>query len=114
MSHMNKPRVDQSFEIVRQCLKSSVPPCNAIADTPTHYETEAVNGNQKHVFGYVVAHEHVITIGFSTDIPEKDLKELIPARLLEKMNGHRRMEIRDVQVHELHSDLQEEIGRAHV
>lgn len=107
MSHLNKPLVNQSFEIVRQYIKSSVPPCEASADTPTHYEAVAINGNQKHLFAYVVAHEHVVTLGFSTEISDNDLKQLISSRLREMMNEHRRLEIRDAHVADLRQDIQD-------
>ncbi len=107
MSHLNKPLVSQSFEIVRQYLKSSVPPCVATVDTPTHFEAVAVNGDEKHVYGYVVAHEHVITLGFCTEISDKDFKELIPIGLRARMNDHRRLEIREAHVSDLRQDIQD-------
>lgn len=108
MSHMNKPLVDLSFEMCRQYLKSSVPPCIASVDTPTHYESMAVNGESKHLFGYVVAHQHVVTLGFNEEIPEEDFKQLIPERLRNMMNhNHRRLEIRNVEVDDLRQDIQD-------
>lgn len=108
MSHMNKPQVDQSFEICRQFLKSAVPPCTATVDTPTHYECMAINGEMKHLFGYVVAHQHVITLGFNVEIPEEDFKKLIPERLRNMMDhNHRRLEIRNVEVLDLRQDIQD-------
>lgn len=108
MSHMNKPLVDLSFEMCRQFLKSSVPPCTSTVDTPTHYESTAIKGEEKHLFGYVVAHEHVVTLGFNEEIPESDFKELIPERLRNMMNhNHRRLEIRNAEVDGLRQDIQD-------
>ena len=107
MSHLNKPLVPQSFEIVRQYLKSSVPPCVATVDTPTHFEAVAINGDEKHLYGYVVAHEHVITLGFSTEISDSDFRELFSSRLRAMMNDHRRLEIREAHVADLRQDIQD-------
>ena len=107
MSNSNKPHVNLSFEMIRQFIKSAVPPCEASADTSTHYEAIAVNGDQKHVFAYVVAHEHVVTLGFSTDISDDDFVELIPERLRKMMNNHRRLEIHNAHVDELRKDIQD-------
>ena len=112
MSQANKPLVDKSFEIVRQYLQSVVPPCSVAVDTPTHYEVVAINGDEKHVFGYVVAHEHVITIGFNDKIPAHDLKELISEHLIKKMgDAHHRFEVRDADIHSLTKDLQQAIEK---
>ena len=110
MSNSNKPHVDLSFDMIRQYIKSSVPPCEATSDTPTHYEAVAINGDQKHVFAYVVAHQHEVTLGFSTDISDGDFKQLVSERLRKMMNEHRRLEIHNAHV----DDLRKEIGRAHV
>lgn len=107
MSHMNKPLVEQSFDMVRQCIKSSVPPCTTTVDTPTHYESVAINGDQKHLFGFVVAHQDVITVGINEEIPEEDLKQMVSERLLKMMNQHRRFEIRTILVKDLHQDVQD-------
>ncbi len=109
MSNSYKPHVDLSFDMIRQFIKSSVPPCEAITDTPTHYESVAINGDQKHLFAYVVAHEHVVTLGFNTEIPEKDLKQLVPETLIKMMNEHRRIEIRNAHVDDLRKDIQDAI-----
>ena len=105
MSHTNKPEVNLSFDMIRQYIKSSVPPCEVIADTPTHYESAAIVGDQKHVFAYVVAHQHVVTVGFGTDISDKDFHQLIPERLRKMMNDNRRLEIRDAHVDDLRKDI---------
>ena len=107
MSEMNKPRVSKSFEMIRQYLKSSVPPCTATIDTPTHYESVAINKDQKHLYGFCVAHHDVVTVGFNEEIPETDLKQLIPERLRRMMNEHRRLEIRETEVHDLRQDIQD-------
>ena len=107
MSNSNKPHVDLSFDMIRQYIKSSVPPCEVASDTPTHYEAVAVNGDQKHLFAYVVAHQHVVTLGFSTDISDADFRELIPERLRKMMNEHRRLEIHNAHVDDLREDIQD-------
>ena len=106
MSHMNKPNVNQTFEICKQYLKSAVPPCVVTTDTPTHYECSSDNGKEKHVFGYVIAHEHIVTFGFCEDIKEGEMKQLVSDRILKMMgHGHHRIEIRDIHEHELANDL---------
>ena len=109
MSDINKTRVNQSFEMVRQYIKSSVTPTCEVIDTPTHYELTTVANGQKHLFAYVVAHEHVITVGFNTQISDADARQLFPERLLKMMNDHRRLEIRDAQVDDLRKDIQDAI-----
>lgn len=108
MSHLNKPQVNLSFDMIRQYIKSAVPPCEATADTPTHYEAVAMVDGVKHVFAYVVAHQHVVTLGFDMNIPEKDFKQLVSEQLCKRMeHGHRRLEIRDAHVDELRKDIQD-------
>ncbi|MDO5570549.1 MAG: hypothetical protein Q4F97_03675 [Bacteroidales bacterium] len=111
MSEINKPLVKQSFEIIRNFLKSAVPPCTATVDTTTHYEVVAENNGQKHIYGYCIAHRNVVTLGFDENIPEEDFKRLIPKRLREMMNEHRRLEIREVQVNELRADIQDALNK---
>ena len=88
-------------------IKSAVPPCVAVADTPTHYEAAAETDGKQHVFGYVVAHRDVITVGFNTEISDKDMHELVSERLRKMMNEHRRLEIREAHVSDLRQDIQE-------
>ncbi len=111
MSELNQPHVGLSFDMIRQLLKSAVPPCTATVDTPTHYEAVAVNGSHKHLFGYAVAHQDVVTVGFNTEIPEADFKQLASKRLILKMNEHRRLEIRNAKDHDLHQDLQDAFNK---
>jgi hypothetical protein len=93
----------------RQYLKSAVPPCIASADTSTHYEVTAVDASkEKRLFGYCIAHESALTIGFNEQIPEEDFQKLIPERLRKMMNHkHRRLEIRDPEVDELARDIRD-------
>ena len=109
MSHANKPNVGLAFKMCRQYFKSAVPPCIATVDTPTHYEVTAVDAAQdKRLFGYCVAHESALTIGFNEQIPEEDFKKLIPERLRNMMeHKHRRLEIRDSLVDELARDIRD-------
>ena len=107
MSRLNEPNIPLSFKMVREYIKSSVPPCTATIDTPTHYESVAVNGEEKHLYGYVIAHQHVITVGFSMDIPDNAMHQLFSERLRKMMNEHRRLEIRDAHVNDLRQDLQD-------
>ena len=107
MSETNKHLTDQSFEIIRQYLKSAVPPCQITVDTDTHFEVTAINNDKKELFGYCVKHQHVVTLGFNTNISDKDFHQLIPERLIKMMNEHRRLEIRDVIVKDLHESIQD-------
>ncbi len=108
MSNENKPHVDQSFEMVKQFLKGAATPTCEVIDTPTHYEITAVDKEgKKHLFAYVIAHEHVITIGFNTQIPEQDKHQLFSDVLLKKMNDHCRIEVRNAHVADFRHDLQD-------
>ncbi len=107
MSHLNTPNVPQAFEMMRQYIKSSVPPCTATVDTPTHYESVAINGEQKHIYGYVIAHHDVVTVGFSMDIPDNAMHQIFSERLRKMMNHHRRLEIRNPHVNDLRQDIQD-------
>ncbi|MEG1617694.1 MAG: hypothetical protein RR202_08010 [Bacteroidales bacterium] len=107
MSEANKPLVNKSFEMIKQYLKSAVPPCVATVDTPEHYEVTAVNNGTKHLFGYCIAHRNTVTMGFNEDIPESDFKQLVPKRILEMMNENRRIAIRDADEHELSSAIRD-------
>ena len=108
MSHENKPNVNQSFEMIRQYIKSAATPTCEEIDTPTHYELTTVGTDgQKHLFGYVVAHEHVITIGFNTQISDKDKRQLFSENLLKKMNDNGRFEMRDAHVADFRHDIQD-------
>lgn len=110
MSHANKPQVGPSFEIVRNYFKSVVPPCVAEVDTPTHYEAVAVGGDTKRLFGNVVAHDHVVSVGFYDQIPENDFRQLVSEHLIKHMTHHR-LEIRDADVHAFTKDLQDAIQK---
>ena len=68
MTGIDRSKVNLAFRIVRDDIKTTVPPCENTIDTSTHYEAVAKNGDQNHLLVYVIAHYHVITIGFSPDL----------------------------------------------
>ena len=111
MSEMNRPQVAKSFEMIRQLLKSSVPPCTTTIDEPCHYESMAITGDTRHLFGYCIAHREVVTIGFNREISDHDLRQLFSASLREKMNEERRIEVREAEVHNLWQDLQDAVNK---
>lgn len=107
MSHLNKPNVEETFKICKQYIKSAVPPCVVEIDTPTHFEVVAINGDQKHLFANIVSHDHVVTLGFDTTIPEEDLKQLLSDRLIKHLNEHRRMAIHNLEYDDYRQDFQD-------
>ena len=106
MSEKNQPHVDLSFDVIQHLIKSAVPPCTAITDTPSHYEVVAVHGDHQHLFGAVIAHNEEVTVCFNTEIPENEFKQLVSEDLIRKMNPHRRLEVRNIKSPQLHEDLQ--------
>ncbi len=112
MSHLNKPQIDQSFSEIKKILKGCVPPCVAEIDTPTHYECIADKSGEKILFAYVVAHSHVVTMGFNNSIPLDDKKQIFSERLLKSIQEfHGRIEIKNVFDHDLSDDIRESITK---
>ena len=112
MSHLNKPQIQQTFEEIKGYLKGAVPPCKIITDAPTHFECVADNGEKEILFGYAVAHHHVVTLGFYDEIPANDKKELFSERLLNMMkDNHNRIEIRNIFDNEFGNDIRDAITK---
>ena len=107
MSKLNEPKTAKTFEIIREYLKGAVPPCSVETDEPHHIEVVANDGTTKHIFGYCVEHNEVVTVGFDTKIPENALREIFSERLIKMMNEHRRIELRNIEQNDLHKDLQD-------
>lgn len=108
MSFKNMPNVKESFQMIRDFLKGAATTTCEVIDTPEHYELTTVDKEgQKHLFAYVVAHQHVVTLGFNTQISDNDFHQLVSQRLRAMMNDHRRLEIRDAHVDDLRKDIQD-------
>lgn len=103
--------VNEAFNVVRQLLKSTVPPCTATIDNADHYEVRAINPEQSKnvLFGYVIKHADSVTVGFNDKLGKSKMKQLFSAYLLQKMNEQGRIRIHDIN-HQLHSDLQEAVS----
>lgn len=103
--------VNDTFNVVRQLLKSTVPPCTATIDTPEHYEVQAIppkhSGNT--LLGYVIKHTDSITVGFNNHLGKEKMQQLFSKSLLQKMDEHKRIRIHEINS-QLHSDLQEAIN----
>ncbi len=112
MSHTNKPQITQTFEELKGYLKGCVPPCVAEVDTPTHYEVVAEKNGEKKLFAYIVAHLHVVTLGFDNDIPLNDKKQIFSDRLMRQITEHNaRIDIRNVFDSEFSNDLRDAITK---
>lgn len=106
--------VNEAYKVVRQMLKSVVPPCTVTVDDDFHCEVWAIKDQSKEVnesrvlLGYVIKHADSITVGFNNKLGEKKDAELFSAYLLQKMNPHGHIRVHEMN-HQLHTDMQSAI-----
>ena len=103
--------VNEAFNVAKQLLKSTVPPCTVTIDSADHYEVLAINPEKSKniLLGYVIKHADSITVGFNDKLGKNKMKQLFSDYLLQKMNAQGRIRIHDMN-HQLHSDMQEAIN----